>query len=104
MKTYSLDYKQLLGKTKPVVNDFVCNEDGYEVERITLAEMKDGKWVEDYIIVKRIEANTMIDDDGAVASAGVGRRAGRTCFGLARFHVERSFRWLLSHCMRFVRR
>lgn len=68
MKTYSLDYKQLLGKTKPVVNDFVCNEDGHEVERITLAEMKDGKWVEDYIIVKRIEANTMIDDDGAVFS------------------------------------
>ena len=48
-----LNYKKILDKTMPVTFDSVGIEDGHEVERMWLADMVDGKWVEDYVVVRR---------------------------------------------------
>ena len=41
------------GAMDTVTFDSVGIEDGHEVERMWLADMVDGKWVEDYVIVRR---------------------------------------------------
>lgn len=47
----------------PVTFDSAGIEDGNEVERMWLADFVDGKWVEDYVVVRReaydIEKMTM---------------------------------------------
>lgn len=50
----------------PVTFDSVGIEDGHEVERIWLADMVDGKWVEDYVVVRRDAYDVVKTDDGAV--------------------------------------
>ena len=62
----SMNYKQLLENSMPVVMDNVGIEDGHKVERMRLAGMIDGKWVEDYAHITRTEYDTVTDDDGAV--------------------------------------
>lgn len=63
---YDLNYKRLLESSMPVVMDSVGIEERHEVERMWLADMIDGKWVENYVTVKRRAYNTMTDGDGAV--------------------------------------
>ncbi len=46
-KKCSLNYKQLLENTMSVTMDCVGIEDGHEVERMWVADMVNGKWVED---------------------------------------------------------
>lgn len=66
MKKNSLNYKQMLERLIPVTFDSVDVEDGHEVERLWLADMVDGKWVEDYVIVNRTAYDTVTDKEGAV--------------------------------------
>jgi len=61
-----LNYKKILDKSMPVTFDSVGIEDGHEVERMWLADMVGGKWVEDYVVVRRDAYDTVTDDDGAV--------------------------------------
>ena len=61
-----LNYKKILDKSMPVTFDSVGIEDGHEVERMWLADMVDGKWVEDYVIVRRDTYEIVTDADGAV--------------------------------------
>lgn len=61
-----MNYKELLDKTMPVTLDSVGVEDGHEVERMWIADLKDGKYVEDYVTVRRTSYDTMTDEDGAV--------------------------------------
>ena len=61
-----MNYKRLLESSMPVVMDSVGIEEGQEVERMWLADMVDGKWVEDYVMVKRTAYDTVTDDKGAV--------------------------------------
>jgi hypothetical protein len=49
-----------------VTFDSVGIEDGQEVERMWLAGVADGKWVEDYVVVRRDTYDTMTDEYGAV--------------------------------------
>ena len=66
MKNINLNYKKILDETMPVTFDCVDMEDGHEVERMWLADMVDGKWIEDYVVVRRDTYDTVTDDDGAV--------------------------------------
>ena len=66
MKKNSLNYKQMLERLIPVTFDSVDVEDGHEVERLWLADMVDGKWVEDYVTVNRTAYDTVTDKEGAV--------------------------------------
>lgn len=66
MKKNGLNYKQILERSIPVTFDCADVEDGHEVERLWLADMVDGKWVEDYMTVNRTTYNTVTDEDGAV--------------------------------------
>lgn len=50
----------------PVTFDCADVEDGHEVERLWLADMVDGKWVEDYVTVNRTAYDTVTDKEGAV--------------------------------------
>lgn len=50
----------------PVVMDSVGIENGREVERMWLADIVDGKWVEDYVTVDRTTYDIVTDEDGAV--------------------------------------
>ena len=61
-----LNYKKILDKSMPVTFDSVGIEDGHEVERMWLADMVDGKWVEDYVIVRRDTYEIVTDADGAI--------------------------------------
>ena len=61
-----LDYKKILEKSMSVTFDSVDFEDDHEVERMWLAGMVDGKWVEDYVVVRRDTYDTMTDEYGAV--------------------------------------
>ena len=61
-----MNYKEILEKAMPVTFDSVGVEDGHEVERMWLADMVDGKWVEDYVVVRRENYDTVTDEDGAV--------------------------------------
>lgn len=63
---YRLDYKKMLEKHMSVLMNYVDVEDGHEVERMWLASMVDGKWIEDYLVVKRDKYDTITDEDGAV--------------------------------------
>lgn len=62
----SMNYKEKLEKTIPVTFDSVGVEDGHEVERMWLADMIDGKWVEDYVVVRRDTYDIVTEADGAV--------------------------------------
>ena len=66
MKNISLNYKEKLEKSMPVTFDSVDFEDGHEAERMWLADMVDGKWVEDYVVVRRSEYDIEKDETGAV--------------------------------------
>ena len=63
---FSLNYKQMLEARMPVTFDSVDVEDGKEVERMWLADMVDGKWVEDYVVVQRSAYDIETDEAGAV--------------------------------------
>ena len=66
MKKSNMDYKEILDKQMPVTFECVGVEEGHEVERMWLADMVDGKWIEDYVVVRRDTYDTVTDDDGAV--------------------------------------
>ena len=66
MKNISLNYKEKLEKSMQVTFDSVDLEDGHEVERMWLADLVDGKWVEDYVVVRRSEYDIEKDETGAV--------------------------------------
>ena len=61
-----LNYKKMLEDRMPVTFDNVGIEDGKEVERMWLADFVDGKWVEDYVEVRRETYDIEKDNDGAV--------------------------------------
>ena len=61
-----LNYRELLKDAMTVTFDSVDIEDGNEVERIWLADLKDGKYVEDYVTVIRTLYDTVTDEGGAV--------------------------------------
>jgi len=65
-KKYSLNYRKLLEDRMPVTFDSVGIEEGVEVERMWLADFVDGKWVEDYVVVRREAYDIETDNDGAV--------------------------------------
>ena len=65
-KKYSLNYKQLLEDKMPVTFDNVGIEESEEVERMWLADFVDGKWVEDYVVVKRSLYDIETDEGGAI--------------------------------------
>ena len=50
----------------PVTFDSLGIEDGQEVERIWLADIIDGKYVEDYVVVQRSAYDIETDEYGAV--------------------------------------
>ncbi len=50
----------------PVTLDNVGIEEGKEVERMWLADFVDGKWVEDYVTVKRSDYDIETDEAGAI--------------------------------------
>ena len=54
------------GLEMPVTFESVDVEDGHEVERLWLADIVDGKWVEDYVTVNRTVYDTVAEEDGAV--------------------------------------
>lgn len=66
MKKNSLNYKQMLERSMPVTFDCADVEDGHEVERLWLADIVDGMWVEDYMTVNRTAYDTVTDEDDAV--------------------------------------
>ena len=66
MKNISLNYKEKLEKSMQVTFDSVDFEDGHEVERMWLTDLVDGKWVEDYVVVRRDTYEIVTDADGAV--------------------------------------
>ena len=57
---------RLQGLEMPVTFESVDVEDGQEVERLWLADIVDGKWVEDYVTVNRTVYDTVAEEDGAV--------------------------------------
>ena len=61
-----LNYKKILDKSMPVTFDSVGIEEGHEVERMWLADLVDGKWVEDYVVVRRDTYEIVTDADGAI--------------------------------------
>ena len=63
---YSLSYRHMLEDRMPVTSDSIGIEDGKEVERMWLADMVDGKWVEDYVVIRRETYEVETDDAGAV--------------------------------------
>lgn len=60
-----MDYKKMLEKQMPVTFDSVGIEGDKEVERMWLADTVDGKWVEDYLVVKRTSYEIETDKEGA---------------------------------------
>lgn len=54
------------GLEMPVTFESVGIEDGQEVERLWLADIVDGKWVEDYVVVRRDAYDIETDEAGAV--------------------------------------
>lgn len=65
-KKYSLNYKQMLEDRMPVTFDSLGIEEGQEVERMWLADIIDGKFVEDYVVVRRSAYDIETDEAGAV--------------------------------------
>ena len=65
-KKYGLTYKQMLEDRMPVTFDSVGIEEGQEVERMWLADIIDGKFVEDYVVVRRSVYDIETDEAGAV--------------------------------------
>ena len=65
-KEHSLNYKQMLEDRMPVTFDSVGIEEGQEVERMWLADIIDGKFVEDYVVVRRSVYDIETDEAGAV--------------------------------------
>lgn len=65
-KKYSLNYRQMLEDRMPVTFDSLGIEDGLEMERMWLADIVDGKWVEDYVEVQRSTYDIETDEAGAV--------------------------------------
>jgi len=63
---YNLNYKEKFEQSLAVTFDSVGIEEGQEVERMWLAGVADGKWVEDYVVVRRDTYDTMTDEYGAV--------------------------------------
>lgn len=61
-----MNYKIIFEQSMPVTYDSVGMEEGHEVERMWLADMVDGKWVEDYVTVNRTIYDIVTEVDGAV--------------------------------------
>ena len=61
-----MNYKKIFEQSMPVTYDSVGMEEGHEVERMWLADMVDGKWVEDYVTVNRTIYDIVTEVDGAV--------------------------------------
>lgn len=61
-----MNYKKLLEDRMPVTFDSVGIEEGAEVEYMWLADFSDGKWVEDYLTVRRTQYDIETDEAGAV--------------------------------------
>lgn len=61
----NMNYQEMLEKTMPVTFDSVGEEEGHEVERMWFADMVDGKWVEDYVVVRRDTYDIVTEADGA---------------------------------------
>ncbi len=61
-----LNYKQMLEDRMPVTFDSVGIEDGEEVERMWLGDIIDGKYVEDYVVIRRSQYDIETDEAGAV--------------------------------------
>lgn len=61
-----MNYKKMLEERMPVTFDSVGIEDGNEVERMWLADFVDGKWVEDYVTVRRTQYDIETDEAGAI--------------------------------------
>jgi hypothetical protein len=66
MNKVKMNDKEICEKSMPVTFDSVGIEDGHEVERMWLADMVDGKWVEDYVVVRRDTYDIVTETDGAV--------------------------------------
>lgn len=73
-KKYSLNYKRILEKSMSVTFDSVGIEDGQEVERMWIASLKDEKYVEDYMTIKRTTYDAVTDEGGAVFAMVEGGR------------------------------
>ena len=65
-KKYSLNYGQMLKNRMSVVFDDIGIEEGEEVERMWLSDIIDGKFVEDYVVVRRSAYDIETDEAGAV--------------------------------------
>lgn len=63
---YSLNYRQMLEDRMPVTFDSLGIEDGQEVERMWLGDIIDGKYIEDYVVVRRDAYEIVTDEVGAV--------------------------------------
>lgn len=61
-----LNYRQMLEDRMPVTFDSVGIEDGEEVERMWLGDIIDGKYVEDYVVIRRSQYDIETDEAGAV--------------------------------------
>lgn len=69
-----MNYKKILESAMPVTFDSVGDEDGHEVERMWLADIVDGKYVEDYVVIRRDEYDIETDAEGAVFALVEGGR------------------------------
>ena len=69
-----MNYKKIIDTAMPVTFDSVGEEDGHEVERMWLADFVDGKYVEDYVVIRRDEYDIGTDAEGAVFALVEGGR------------------------------
>jgi len=65
-RKYSLNYGQMLKDRMSVVFDDIGIEAGEEEERMWLSDIIDGKFVEDYVVVRRSAYDIETDEAGAV--------------------------------------
>lgn len=65
-RKYSLNYGQKLKDKMSVDFDNIGIEEGQEVERMWLADIIDGRYVEDYVVVRRSAYDIETDEAGAV--------------------------------------
>ena len=65
-RNYSLNYGQMLKERMSVDFDDTGIEEGQEVERMWLSDIIDGKFIEDYVVVRRSAYDIEMDEDGAV--------------------------------------
>lgn len=69
-----MNYKKILEAAMPVTFNSVGEENGHEVERMWLADIVEGKYVEDYVVIRRDEYDIETDAEGAVFALVEGGR------------------------------